>query len=787
MRGCHNDTKLDQCKILIAEHKLSFLGLLETKLNQSLTQRASKYINPAWKNLHNLVEAPYGRILLLYNPSVIQLSVIHATTQMMHCSALLMEEQLTFNITVVYAANNTNVRKTMLDEIPNLRQNAVPWIILGDFNCCYDFSHRKGGNPLSLAEIRPLKEAIATSDLVPIKRTGLPFSWNNKSKFRPRTYSLIDHTFCNSVTFNLWPTISANQPPPLHSDHSPIILHLSGVNVKGSSSFKFFNNWFGEPDFQHAVLESWGRTSYGSTFCRENLRTLKMFCVHGQNKGTGLGANRQLSGGREEIQTEMMNDTNNAVHVTMETYINKQYLAAPAEEDAMTKQKARIKWRIEGDSNSAFFHASLKDKQCRENLVSIVDNSGNIVNNKSEVEHAFIEHFSELLGNKEGFIPNIDNIDPYTLPKLTSADSQSLCNEVTNEEIERAMFSLNSSSSGGPDGFNAFFYQKCWNTLQPAVCNAVRHYFKTGNMPQSYNCTNIALIPKIKNATRVADYRPISCCNTIYKCISKIIASRLKVVLPSIISKNQAAFLEGRSILDNVLLSHELLHGYGNKNTSPRAMFKLDIMKAFDMLQWDSIIRVLSYMNFPATFITWIYSCISTPMFSILLNGSPVGFFKSKQGIRQGDPLSAYLFIIIMELLTQMLNAKMEQGLFKLHPQCAEPRISSLMFADDLVIFCTPDVGTVQTIFDTLDIFYTMTGLKVNQQKSDMMTAGLSSSQVNDLCSKTGLRCSNDTLTYLGLPLCTARITTTQCMPMFAVPLFSLFKFHFIHSICCSC
>lgn len=462
----------------------------------------------------------------------------------------------------------------------------------------------------------------------------------------------------------------------------------------------------------------------------------------------------------------MMNDTNNAVHVTMETYINKQYLAALAEEDAMTKQKARIKWR--GDSNSAFFHASLKDKQCRENLVSIVDNSGNIVNNKSEVEHAFIEHFSELLGNKEGFIPNIDNIDPYTLPKLTSADSQSLCNEVTNEEIERAMFSLNSSSSGGPDGFNAFFYQKCWNTLQPAVCNAVRHYFKTGNMPQSYNCTNIALIPKIKNATRVADYRPISCCNTIYKCISKIIASRLKVVLPSIISKNQAAFLEGRSILDNVLLSHELLHGYGNKNTSPRAMFKLDIMKAFDMLQWDSIIRVLSYMNFPATFITWIYSCISTPMFSILLNGSPVGFFKSKQGIRQGDPLSAYLFIIIMELLTQMLNAKMEQGLFKLHPQCAEPRISSLMFADDLVIFCTPDVGTVQTIFDTLDIFYTMTGLKVNQQKSDMMTAGLSSSQVNDLCSKTGLRCSNDTLTYLGLPLCTARITTTQCMPMFA-------------------
>ena len=165
----------------------------------------------------------------------------------------------------------------------------------------------------------------------------------------------------------------------------------------------------------------------------------------------------------------------------------------------------------------------------------------------------------------------------------------------------------------------------------------------------------------------VAEFRPISCCNTIYKCITKIIASRLKTVLPSIISPNQAAFLTGRSILDNVLLSHELLNGYARDNIPARGMLKLDIMKAFDMLQWDSIVRIMGYMNFPHHFITWIYECIKGAKFSIIINGAPVGFFNSKQGVRQGDPISAYIFIMVMELLTRMINKLVDSNLFSLH------------------------------------------------------------------------------------------------------------------------
>lgn len=105
-------------------------------------------------------------------------------------------------------------------------------------------------------------------------------------------------------------------------------------------------------------------------------------------------------------------------------------------------------------------------------------------------------------------------------------------------------------------------------------------------------------------------------------------------MLPTIISANQAAFLFGRDIIDNVLMSHELLNGYGSINATPRAMFKLDIMKAFYTIQWDSIVRILGYMNFPTHFVAWIYSYISTTHFSISINGSSTGFFPSKQGIR---------------------------------------------------------------------------------------------------------------------------------------------------------
>lgn len=127
-----------------------------------------------------------------------------------------------------------------------------------------------------------------------------------------------------------------------------------------------------------------------------------------------------------------------------------------------------------------------------------------------------------------------------------------------------------------------------------------------GKLPISLSATFITLIPNIDNPLSVAEFRPISCCNVLYKVIAKIIAERLQQVLPSIISSNQTTFIHNRAISDNILLTQELLKGYERKQISPRRMLKLDIRKAFNTVAWSSIIAIMSRMNFPKPFLAWI-------------------------------------------------------------------------------------------------------------------------------------------------------------------------------------
>lgn len=154
------------------------------------------------------------------------------------------------------------------------------------------------------------------------------------------------------------------------------------------------------------------------------------------------------------------------------------------------------------------------------------------------------------------------------------------------------------------------------------------------------------------NPSNIGDFRPISCCNTTYKCISKIIASRLKGTLPYLISPTQAAFVPGRRIGDNILIAQELMRNYYRHAGPPRCTLKIDLQKAFDSVRWDFLFDVLHHLRFPPKFINLIRVCISTPKFSVKINGALCGFFPRAKDLRQGDPLSPYLFVIIMDSLS---------------------------------------------------------------------------------------------------------------------------------------
>lgn len=223
--------------------------------------------------------------------------------------------------------------------------------------------------------------------------------------------------------------------------------------------------------------------------------------------------------------------------------------------------------------------------------------------------------------------------------------------------------------SSGPDGYNVEFLRASWSIVGADVVKAVKEFFQNGRLLKDLNRTTIVLIPKSPEAASLGEYRPISCCNIVYKIISKIITNRLKPILKVCISRNQAAFLKGRSLGENVLLASDLIMDYEKSSCSKSSMLKVDIRKAFDTVSWDFVNKMLAAQGFPPLFRTWIQECITTPSFSIAVNGELAGFFPGKKGLRQGDSISPYIFIMVMEVLSKLLERSVEQGLIRLHPK----------------------------------------------------------------------------------------------------------------------
>ncbi|KAL0445137.1 UNVERIFIED_CONTAM: hypothetical protein Slati_2236400 [Sesamum latifolium] len=171
-----------------------------------------------------------------------------------------------------------------------------------------------------------------------------------------------------------------------------------------------------------------------------------------------------------------------------------------------------------------------------------------------------------------------------------------------------------------------------WPVIGKEVTQAIPDFFTTGRLLKQVNATLLSLIPKVQNPTLVAEFWPISCCNVLYKVITKIIVQRLSGVLDDLISPSQNAFVPGRSIGDNILLAQELFQGYNQQHVPPRCALKVDIRKAYDTVEWDFLSAVLKLFGFPPLFVSWIEECVTSPSYSVCLNGSPHGFSEE-----QGD------------------------------------------------------------------------------------------------------------------------------------------------------
>ncbi|RVX06605.1 LINE-1 reverse transcriptase-like [Vitis vinifera] len=355
----------------------------------------------------------------------------------------------------------------------------------------------------------------------------------------------------------------------------------------------------------------------------------------------------------------------------------------------------------------------------RNNSLDRIMINGEWLTEDQEVREGIVNAFQNLLSEEPGWRADIGGLH---LNQLNPREAEDLEMPFTEEEILGALMEMRGDKAPGPDGFTMAFWQECWEFVKEEVVDLFKEFFEYGSFSKCLNTTFLVLIPKKGDAEDLGDIRPISLLGGLYKLLAKVLANRLKKVLDRVVSVDQNAFVRGRQILDASLVANE----------------------------------VLRKMGFGSRWMDWMWWCISTAKFSILINGVPAGFFPNSKGLRQRDSLSPYLFVLGMEVLSTLIRRAGEGGFLagcRLRGRGGvELNVSHLLFADDTIIFCKAEREQVTNLSWILAWFEAASGLRINLAKSALILVG-QVDELEELAAELGCRLGVFPTVYLGLPL----------------------------------
>lgn len=729
VRGLNDTAKRIKVFKWLKENEADIIFLQETYCVTNFIP----YFNSNWRGkvFHACTDSKHSRgVSIMFNERFhVTISNIHQSQdgRRLIVNGIYKEKSVSF--VCIYAPNEEKSRKDFFVRtkkwISRYVNNESNIICAGDFNCCLRDEDRSSKTHL--------KDKSRNSMSILLQELNIIDTWNNEgSRYtyidnRTGTKSRLDYILvskdCDLVIQNTLISLC-----PFVPDHSCVVAVLNILTKqRGKGYWKMNSNLLNDKVYIKMIIETINATK--NTYkncCKKTIWELikakvkevsinysKIKCKSTRNKKTFIQSNL------DEICNLINNGCKSGDLVNKKLHLENQLDEIYHNEIKGAQIRSKVRWAEEGEKSSKYFLSLEKKHQIVNTITQLKIENGRVITNDIDILNECTNFYKALYSTKNINDKNVaDYIKSTNVPKLDLSSKTDCDNDITESEVYQAVMKLKQNKSPGLDGIIPEFYKTLWEHIKEPYMDMLKETLYTEHMPPSMCQSVISLIFKKGDKDNLQNYRPISLSNYDYKIVAFVLAKRIQNVISKLIHKDQTGYIKGRFIGQNSRLINDIFE-YCEEYCVPGAIICIDFEKAFDTLEWNFMHETLNHFNFGRTFLKWIKILYSNPTIIVKNNGWLSECIRMERGIRQGCPVSALLFILSIEIMSNRIRNNSQITGFTYNT--IEHKLSQ--YADDTTLLLSK-IDAIKESFYEINTFCNHSGLKINLSKTEGIWLG---------------------------------------------------------------